>query len=119
VDVEDPVQLGLGRQVVEPVDELLVVGAMEGVVDLHYLGPVERRLAEPALTIATNPGRVGQFLEPRDRLLGPGARRPVVAAEQPPVDLEPVRVGQNPLERRYVPVDVVQDPEHGYIGSQL
>ena len=33
--------------------------------------------------------------------------------------LEPVGFREDPLERGQVPVDVVQDPEHHSIGSQV
>jgi hypothetical protein len=58
VHVEDAVQLGLRRECVEPVDHVLGEPAEEQLVDLHHLGPVGRRLAQPALAVPSDPRRV-------------------------------------------------------------
>ena len=41
-------------------------------VRLHHLRPVERRLSQPALAVAADPGRVRKLPQPRERLVGPG-----------------------------------------------
>ena len=113
VHVEDPVQLGLRRKRVEPLDDLLRKRAPEDVVGRHHLGTVERRLTQPALAVPADPGRLRQLLQAGERLVGPGTRRPVVAAEQPAIDAELLCLREHALQRRHVPVDVVEDSEHG------
>ena len=112
VHEENPVELGPRRQCVEPVHELLGVRAGEELVGLHHLRAVERRIAEPPLAVAADPGRVRQLAQARDRLLGPRARGPVVAAEQPTVDAELGGIIEHAPERRDVAVDVVEHREH-------
>jgi hypothetical protein len=112
VDVEHAVELGLDRKVVEPVDDVVRQAAGEELVGLHHLGPVGRWLAQPALAVAADPRRVLELLQPGQRLQRPRARRAVVAAEEPAVHARIVRVREHGLERRQVPVDVVEHAEH-------
>ena len=107
--VEDAVELGLDRERVQPLDELLPIAASEELVGLHHLGPIERWLTEPALAVAADPRRVRQFAQTLDRLLRPWARRAVVPSEEPAVDVQPIGLGENPLERGQVAVNVVED----------
>ena len=74
---------------------------------LHGLGRVVRRRGPP-LAVAADPLRV-ELAQPLDRLARPRAEQGVVAAEHPRVDV--LRVGQDGLERRQVPVDVVEQAE--------
>src|SRR6266849_5244332 len=70
VDIEDTVLLELRLQRVEPA----LVSPQAGVAlreRLHHFGPIRRRLTQPALSVAANPGRVRQFAQPLDRLARP------------------------------------------------
>ena len=116
--VEHPVELGLRREPVEPVDHVVRQAAREELVDAHHFGPVERWLPQPALAVAADPGCVLELAETVERLERPRARRAVVAAEQPAVDAELTRLGEHLFQRRQVPVDVVEQPEHGPIVSR-
>jgi hypothetical protein len=112
VDEEDPVELGLRWQAVEPVDLLIREPAGEELVDLHHLGPVLRRLLEPTLAVAADPGGVLEEPQPLERLQRPRAGRAVVPAKQPAVDSRRLRVSEHLLQGRQVAVDVVQQAEH-------
>ena len=78
---------------------------------------VSRRFPQPALAVATNPGRIRKLAQTVERLLRPWARRAVVAAEQPAVDAGPPGVRQHRVERGDVAVDVVQKPKQASIVS--
>ena len=116
MDVQHTAQLDLRLQRIEPA----FVSAEPG-VDLRELAPdvrpVRRRVAQPALPVAADPGRVRERAQPLDRLERP--RRPgrKVAAEQVRVGGRPVRVLQHLLERNEIAVDVVQNGQHAPLGS--
>ena len=115
VDVQHAAELLLRLEGVQPA----LVSAQPGVglQRLHHIGSVERRLAQPAFAVATNPGRVRQPAKKLDRLLRPRRPRAEVTAEQVGVDASGVRVLQHLFERGQVAVDVVQSCEHGHLGS--
>ena len=117
VNVEHAVELGLRRQRVQHRDLLLRQAAEEELVGRHHLRTVVRRLTEPALTVPADPRRVFELSQAPERLERPRARRAVVPAEQPAIDTNLLRVAQHLLERRDVPVDVVEEPEHGGVVS--
>ena len=108
MNVEVAVELGLRREVVEPPDIVLRQLTAEEVVGLHHLGPVDGRLAQPALAVAADPRRIRKLTEPGQRLGRPRARRAVVPPEEVAVGTEPVGVGEHGLERGQVAVDVVK-----------
>jgi hypothetical protein len=95
VEIEDPVHFRPLGQCVEPLDLVVRDSATEQLVDLHDLGPVEGRLAEPALAVPADPCGVRKRTEPFERLQRRGARRPVVAAEQIAVGARIGRLGEH------------------------
>jgi hypothetical protein len=58
VDVQDPVQLGVGGEVEEPVFLLLGYSRAVLLIRLRDLGPVGGRLLQPALAVPADPDRV-------------------------------------------------------------
>jgi hypothetical protein len=58
------------------------------------------RVDQPPLSVAADPGGVGQLAQPRHGLGGPRAERRHVAAEQPGLDVVSARVVEYGLERR-------------------
>jgi hypothetical protein len=113
VEEEDPVELGLRRQIEEVLDLVVGNAAAKDVVGLHHFRPVEWRLDQPPLTVAADPGRIRQLAQSRQSLERPRAGRAVVATEEPAVDPEVVCLCQDTLERGHVAVDVVEDAQHG------
>jgi hypothetical protein len=79
------------------------------VVHLHDLGPVERRLSEPALPVSADPDGVGQRTQAVERLLRGRARRSVVATEEVSIGTDRGRCPEYFVERRGISVNVVQD----------
>ena len=110
--IEDAVELGPRRQRIQPPHLLVRDLATEPLVRLGHLGTVLRRLEQPTLAVAADPGRVGKLTQAGQRLYGVRARRAVVAAEQPAVDARVVGIGEHCIERIQVAVDVVEDAEH-------
>src|SRR5215211_3927703 len=104
VHVEDTVELGVRRQRVQPVE--LVIGQRarhELGVGLHHLGAVGRRLAQPPLAVAADPGRILQRAQALEGLARPRARRGVVAAEEERVGTLRFDRREHALERRRFP----------------
>jgi hypothetical protein len=112
VDVEDPVELGALGECEEPLLLFLREVGQQPIVRIGNLRAISRRLEEPALPVAANPGGVGELPQAGKRLERPRTRGAVVAAEEPALDPERLRVVEHGLECRQVAVDVVQDSEH-------
>ena len=118
VHVEDAVELGSRRQVEEPFHLLGGNLVPEPPVRLAHLRPILGRLEQPALTVAADPRRVRQLAQTRECLERVRTRGPVVAAQQPAVDVHGLRVGEHRLERIQVAVDVVEDSEQALLVSR-
>ena len=112
--IEDPVQVRTGWKVGQPVHHVRRSLVAEALVRLDHLGPVGRRLAEPALAVAADPGRVLEAAQPVERFARVRARGAVVPAEQPAVDPHGVRIGEHGVQRIHVSVDVIQESEHAH-----
>jgi hypothetical protein len=111
VDVENVVPLELRLERVQPA----LVRAEAGVPlrkSLQDFGPVRRRLAEPALAVAADPGRVRKLAQPLDRLTRPRRPRREVPTEEISVGSRRFRILQNLFQGDQVAVDVVQHSEH-------
>ena len=116
MNVQHTLELGLRLQRIEPALLRAETGVELAQLRRH-IGPVRRRLAEPALAVAADPGRVRERAQPPDRLERPGRPRREVAAEQVRVGTCGVRVFQHLIEGDHVAVDVVQDSQHASLGS--
>ena len=108
VDVEHAVDLRVSWQVVEALD---LVGEIAGheLHRRHDLRDILRRLGQPALAVPANPGGVLELAQARECRASERFGRIVVATEQVPVRPGLSRLPQHLLERRQVPVDVVED----------
>src|SRR5205085_10091954 len=111
VDVEHPVKLDLRLQRVQPA----LVRAEPGVrlsELFRDLRTVERRLAQPALTVAADPRRLRQRTQALDRLEGPRRPRCEVTPEEKRICARALGVLEDRVEGNEIAVDVVQDREH-------
>jgi hypothetical protein len=106
--IEDPVELGLHRQPIQPVDFLVGEHTLELLIGLDHHGEFWR-LAQPAFAVPPDPCGLRELAKPRKRLVRPGAGRTVVAAEQETVGARVLHVGEHSLQGRQVPVDVIEN----------